>query len=114
MKFKFDCVNNRFWRISDEYSYEIPEEQTFTDPYGAQGFIFDSAQPNHWISFTACGEEIRIFYKQFSKVNGKELINYYQKDVPREEVIKFELTKADIIMKKDDKWLNKKIRNSKQ
>ena len=47
MKFKFDYVNNRFWRAEEEYSYEIPEQQAFVGSYGGQGFILDSDQPNH-------------------------------------------------------------------
>jgi len=33
--------------VGEEYNYEIPEESQFTTPYGGQGFILDSNQPNH-------------------------------------------------------------------
>jgi len=48
-------------------------------------------------------------------VNGEEEIIYYQKDIPREEiidpVIEFELTEKDIVAKRDGKWTKK---NSKK
>jgi len=47
MRFKYDCLNNRFWKVGEEYNYEIPEESQFTTSYGGQGFILDSNQPNH-------------------------------------------------------------------
>ena len=110
-KFKFDYLNNRLWRIEDEYSYEISDEQTFTTDYGGQGFILDSNQPNHWINFTIHDRSIRAFYKKVNRVNGKEETIYYQKDIPREEiiefVIEFELTEDDIVAKKDSKWVKK-------
>src|SRR2546423_10110584 len=103
MKFKFDYLNNRFWRVKEEYSYEIPEQQTFTSPYGGQGFILDSDQPNHWINFTVYDRIIRAFYKKVNRVNGEEEIIYYQKDVPKAEIIEFELTEDDIVAKNDGK-----------
>ena len=112
MKFKFDFLNNRLWRIKGEYSYEISDEQTFTTDYGGQGFILDSNQPNHWINFTIYDRSIRAFYKKVNRVNGEEEIIYYQKDIPREEiiefVIEFELTEDDIVAKREEKWVRKK------
>lgn len=103
-KFKFDLLNNRLWKLKDEYAYEISEEQAFTTSRGEQGFILDSSQPNHWINFTIYERIIRAFYKKVSTVNGKEEIIYYQKDVPRGETIKFviefELTEDDIVAKR--------------
>ena len=44
-------------------------------------------------------------------MNGEEEIIYYQKDIPREEiiefVIEFELTEEDIVAKKEGKWVRK-------
>ena len=107
MKFKFDYVNNRFWKIKDEYAYQVLEENQFVSQYGEQGFVLDSNQPNHWINFTVYDRIIRIFYKQLSKVNGDEIITYYQKDIPKEEIVEFELTEKDIVAKRDDKWVKK-------
>jgi hypothetical protein len=47
MKFKYEYLNNRFWKLRDEYAYEVSEEQSFVGSYGERGFIFDSNQPNH-------------------------------------------------------------------
>ncbi len=105
MRFKFDYLNNRFWRIEGEYSYEIPEERTFASNYGGQGFLFDSEQPNHWISFTIYYRNIRVFYKQVTK---NQEITYYQKDLPKQEIIEFELGKDDIVAKKNGRWTKNK------
>ena len=103
-KFKFDLLNNRLWKLKNEYAYEIPEEQAFATSRGEQGFILDSNQPNHWINFTVYERSIRAFYKRVGIVNGKEEIIYYQKDIPRGEAIKFviefELTEDNIIAKR--------------
>ena len=112
MKFKFDYLNNRLWRIEEEYSYEISDEQAFTTDYGGRGFILDFNHSNHWINFTVYDRIIRAFYKKVNRVNGEEEIIYYQKDIPREEiiefVIEFELTEEDIVAKKEGKWVRKK------
>ena len=102
-KFKYDYLNNRFWKLRDEYAYEISEEQSFIGSYGEKGFVLDSNHPNHWINFTVYDGVIRVFYKQVSKVNGNEAITYYQKDIPKEVVIEFELTEKDIVAKRDGK-----------
>jgi len=106
LKFRFDCFNNRFWKVEDEYSYEVPEECAFTSPYYiGQSFLLDSDQPNHWINFTFYDRSIRVFYKQI-KTGGN--IIYYQKDIPKAEVIEFELTEEDIIAKRDGRWTKNK------
>ena len=107
MKFKYDCFNNRLSRLEDKYAYEVSEEQSFIGSYGERGFVLDSNQPNHWISFTIYDRVIRVFYKRVSKVNGDNVITYYQKDVLKEVVIEFELTEKDIVAKRDDKWVKK-------
>ena len=107
MKFRYNFFNNRLSRLEDEYVYEVSEELAFNGSYGERGFVLDSSQPNHWISFTVYDRVIRVFYKQVSRVNGKEIITCYQKDIPKEIVIEFEFTDKDIVMKRDDKWIKK-------
>jgi len=104
VRFKYDYPNNRFYKIKGEYAYQTPEENQFTGQYGGQGFVLDSDQPNHWINFTVYERVIRVFYKKVNKVNGEEEIIYYQKDIPKEEVIEFELTEADIVAKRGGRW----------
>jgi len=111
MKFKFDYVNNRFWKIKDEYAYQVLEENQFVSQYGGQGFVLDSNQPNHWINFTIYDRVIRVFYKYPNKVNGDEVITYYQKDIPRAEIIEFELTEEDVVAKRDGKWVKEHFKN---
>ena len=109
MKFRYDFFNNRLSRLKDEYAYEISEQQSFVGSYGEQGFVLDTNQPNHWITFTVYDRVVRVFYKQVSKVDGSDVITYYQKDVPREVVVEFEFTEADIVAKRDDgRWMKKK------
>lgn len=107
MKFRYDFFNNRLSKLEGEYAYEVSEEQSFIGSYGEQGFVLDYNQPNHWISFTVYDRIIRVFYKQVSKVSGNEVIVCYQKDIPKEVVIEFELTEKDIVMKRDDRWIKK-------
>jgi hypothetical protein len=107
MKFRYDYLNNRLSRLEDGYAYEVSEEQSFIGSYGEQGFVLDTNCPNHWISFTVYDRIVRVFYKQVSEVNGNEVITYYQKDIPREVVIEFELTEKDVVAKRDDKWIKK-------
>ena len=104
MKFKYDCFNNRLWKLEDKYAYEIPEQQVFVDSYGERKFVLDANLPNHWINFTVYDRVIRVFYKRISKVNDSDVITYYQKDISRngDFVIEFELTEADIVAKRDD------------
>jgi hypothetical protein len=104
MKFKYDCFNNRLWKFKDEYASEIPEQQAFVDTHGERKFVLDTDCPNHWINFTVYDRVIRVFYKQISKVGGNDITTYYQKDISRDGdfVVEFELTKADIVAKRDD------------
>lgn len=105
MKFKYDCFNNLLWKLEDGYAHEISERQAFVDSYGERKFVLDTNLPNHWINFTVYDRVIRVFYKRISRVNGSEVITYYQKDISREGdfVIEFELTETDIVAKRDDK-----------
>lgn len=107
MKFKYDYLNNRFWRLEGEYSYQIPEENQFIDRYGGQGFVLDINQPNHSIIFNVYYQIIRVFYKKPNKINGKEEMIYYQKDIPREVIIEFELTEEDIVARRENFKKNK-------
>jgi len=88
--------------VGEEYNYEIPEEQSYTNQFGQPTFNLDSDQPNHYISFSIYKRKIRVFYKQVKK--DKSIV-YYQKDfpLPLGMVIKFELTATDIIAKLNSK-----------
>jgi len=102
MKFKFDYWNNRLWRVGEEYNYEIPEEQSYTNQFGQPTFNLDSDQPNHYLSFSITKRKIKVFYKQVKK--DKSVV-CYQKEFPTPPgiVIEFELTEADIVAKWDAK-----------
>jgi len=102
MKFKFDFWNNRLWKVGEEYNYEIPEEQSYTNQFGQPTFNLDSDQPNHYISFSLAKRKIKVFYKQVKK---DESVVCYQKDLPLPPgtVTEFELTEDDIAAKWDGK-----------
>ena len=104
MKFKFDWIENRLWRIEDEFNYEIPEENQFTTNFFGCGFVLDSNHQNHWISFTPRWNSTRIFYK---RVRKDGTIVYYQKDIPEQQIIECELTDDDEVVKTDGKWIKK-------
>lgn len=109
MKFRYDFFNNRLSRLENGYAYEVSEQQSFVGSYGEQGFVLDASQPNHWISFTVYDRVVRAFYKQVSRIDGNNVITYYQKDVPKEVVIEFEFTENDVVAKRDDgRWIKKK------
>ena len=102
MKFKFDFWNNRLWRVGEEYNYEIPKEQSYTNQFGQPSFNLDTDQPNHYMSFSVSKRKIRVFYKQVKK--DKSIV-CYQKEFPLSQgmVIEFELTEKDIAAKWDRK-----------
>jgi hypothetical protein len=102
MKFKFDFWNNRLWKVGEEYNYEIPEEQSYTNQFGQPTFNLDSDQPNHYISFSLGKRKIKVFYKQVKK---DESVVCYQKDfpLPHGTVTEFELTETDMAAKWDGK-----------
>jgi len=109
-EFKYDCLNNRSWKLKDGYAYEILKEQAFLIPHKGHKFFLDLNQPNHWVNFTVYDRIIRVFYRRVSRVNGGEIITCYQKDIPRKEIIEFELMEDDVVMKRDDKLSRKKTK----
>jgi hypothetical protein len=84
--------------VGEEYNYEIPEEQSYTNQFGQPSFNLDSDQLHHYISFSVYKRKIKAFYKQVKK---DESVVCYQKDfpLPLGTVIEFELTEDDIVAK---------------
>jgi hypothetical protein len=85
-------------------------ESTFTTNWGSPGFVLEPI--NHWITFTVWPNKIRVFYKQViipSQASLWELeqITYYQKDLPKEEVISFTFAPQDQVHKVDGLWVKK-------
>ena len=113
MKFKYDYLNNRLWRIKDaelDRLYEIPEENRFNANFGGEGFILGE---NSWITFTVYETKIKVFAKLAN--NGE--ITYYRQEfclVPLNKLplvipqsyreIKFEFTKKDQVEKINGQW----------
>ena len=100
MKFKYNFLENKLSRIEGEYSYEIIN-QLQTD-FGGQGFILGA---NHWITFTVYEKKIRVFYK---KTLSNNEITYYQRDFLKTDLISFEFTQEDQIIKNEKgHWVKK-------
>jgi len=114
MKFKYDYLANRLWKIdpNSEHLQEIFEQ--FAANYNGKGFILAN---NSWLTFTIYEKKIRVFAK-FTQEN--ETI-YYRKEfsliplnqmplaVPnfaREVVVEF--TEADRVIKNEKGWWVKK------
>jgi hypothetical protein len=94
MKFKYNYLENKLWRIEGEYSYEIFEENQFQARFGGQGFVLGEGS---WITFTIYEKKIRVFYKKAEN----EAITYYQRDFSKADLISFEFTEEDQIIKNE-------------
>jgi len=78
MKFKYDYLTNRLWKInsnSPEYLCEILEENKFNANFGSQGFLLGD---NSWITFTLYSQRIKVF----AKICQKGEIIYYRQEIP--------------------------------
>ena len=93
MKFKYNFLENRLWKLAGEYSSQISENNQFHTPqgfYGTNGFHLGEKE---WITFTFDHTSLKVCYQQGT--------NSYQKilDLPEPnngEII-FELTEQDLI-----------------
>jgi len=102
MKFKYNYFTNQLSRIdpnNPEYSYQIPEERTFTTQFGGRGFVLEP--PNHWITFTVKSNHITVFYKKPLN-NGENA--YYKRDFAKAEIISFEFAEEDQVIKNEKGW----------
>lgn len=107
MKFKYNYFTNQLSRIypnNPEYSYQIPEERTFTTQYGGQGFLLDD-DPPHWITFTVKSNQITVFYKKMLD-NGETV--YYRRNFAKSDIISFEFSEEDRVIKNERGWWVKK------
>jgi len=88
-----------YWDGSSTHSQE--KDHPLTSYYGGLGFILDLNNPSHWINFTLKKEKIICFYKQ----PKGEVFFYYQKEVPRSELVEVEFTFQDQVIKEGNKWI---------
>ena len=106
MKFKYCFLENKLSRIDPknlEYSYQIPEERTFTTQFGGRGFVLEP--PNHWITFTIKSNHLTVFYKK--PLNNGESV-CYKRDFAKAEIISFEFSEADRVEKNErGHWIPK-------
>lgn len=92
MKFKYNYLENKLWRIEDDYCSEVSEENQFC-LLGKDGFRLGE---NHWIGFDLQDYQITILYVK--PLNNETA--YYEKKIKRKfpeiETI-FEFTEQDRI-----------------
>jgi len=98
MKFKFNHLEKKLWRIKDNYLYEVSEENRSIDS-SFDGKVSFQLGENHWITFNprdGWNYRITIGYTKPLK-NGETA--YYEKEIKRElygsVVTIFEFTAAD-------------------
>ena len=108
LKFEYHYqTNSLFTQTPSETPQSIP--QSFANEYGGKGFILNPI--NHWITFTVWTSTIRAFYKEVkphpSDLWASEIITYYRKDLPKEEVISFTFTPQDQVHKVNNQWIKK-------
>jgi len=108
LKFEYHYLTNSlFTQIPGESSQSIP--QGFANEYGGKGFILEPV--NHWITFTTYPNLIRAFYKEVQPdpidLWAPEIITYYRKDLPKEEIITFTFTAQDQVHKVNGVWVKK-------
>ena len=105
MKFQFNYLENKLSRIypnNPEYSYLIPEENQFVAKFGGQGFVLGK---NSWITFTVKSIKITVFYKR--TLDNEETI-YYKRDFAKSDIISFEFSEEDRVIKnKKGHWIPK-------
>ena len=116
MKFKFNYLENRLWKLTGEYAYEISEDNQFRTnnhtPFGGDGFLLGD---NHFITFNLYPTWMRVFYQVPNNQGG---LTYYQKDIDINwtlaptlftnriypEIIEFALTEKDQVEKINGLW----------
>jgi len=89
MKFKYNYLENKLWRIEGEYTYEISENNSFRTQqgnYGNGGFQLGERQ---WIFFTFNYDNWQILYQKGD--------NFWEKTLrtPNRGEIVLEFTEAD-------------------
>ena len=108
LKFEYHFKDNTLF-IQSPGSPPRPITKTFSGNYNAQGFILEPA--NHWITFTNYPDRIKVFYKQVitpkESLWSLEQINYYRKELPKQEIVSFTFTPADQVQKINGNWVKK-------
>jgi len=86
MKFKYNYLENRLWRLEDEYTYEVCENNFFRD----QQVNFRLGE-KEWIIFTFSHSIPKVYYQKGSITYQKTL------DFPNGGEISWEFTEQDQI-----------------
>jgi len=89
MKFKYNFLERRLWKIEDNYLYEISEDNYFHTPqgvYGTDGFRLGEKK---WITFTFSHSNLKVHYQKGSITYQKTL------DLPNAGEITFAFTEND-------------------
>ena len=91
MKFKYNFCENKLWKLDEEYSYEISEDNHFhtqKGTYGSDGWLLGG---NERIIFTFSYYNLKVYYQKQDLVYKKNL------NPPEHGEIIFEFTEKDRI-----------------
>ena len=96
LKFKYNFLENKLWRIEDDYFYEIIESKQSIEHYPYTRLItrFKLAQ-KQWLILNSLNEQFTSFIATYQKVSNGETIVYEKKIfLPMGEAI-FEFMEED-------------------
>ena len=104
MKFKYNPLERKLWRIEEDYFYEISEENRFIENLVYIGTLVKfKLGERHWLTLLSyAGLDPKITACYTKPLKNNELIHYEKKINPglfRTEII-FEFTEADRIIEK--------------
>jgi len=106
-QFKYNYLENRLWEIKEgDILLEIAENEQFFTQYNGLGF---NLAEKTWLVFNLYIDRIKVFYKR-TLADGQ--IIYYQKHLPKEEIIEWEFTYLDIVEKVEGKWTYRNKENT--
>ena len=96
MKFKYNFLERKLWRIEENYFYEIIENQPTVEHYPYVRLItrFKVAQ-KQWLILTSLNEQFTIFAATYQKVLNGESITYEKKIFLSLGETTFEFTEED-------------------
>jgi len=107
LKFEYHLDKKLYTQELPNPPQEIP--QSFTIDWGSPGFVLEPI--SHWITFTVWPNKIRVFYKEVKPnpedIWASEIVNYFQKDLPKQDTITFTFTPQDEVHKVNGVWVKK-------
>ena len=91
MKFKYNFLENKLWKLDGEYSYEVSEDSQFHTNQGIYGTDVWSLGNQERIIFTINHSRFQVYY-QIGTIGYQKVL-----DLPNTGEIIFEFTEQDLI-----------------